>query len=312
MPNPLTKRLAFWTDIYYSKVRVGAAAFIASSTVVLCIRDLFLAPENKDFSLFKYIPQWRWYTWVIVGLVGLLFLTLESSYRKSQTDRVKVRTRYKEWLKTAERRHTDDLITRGLAQLQSKPIGKAIAAPPTPASDKPNLVKVPQRNCTAPIVYRDGFVVDYFQNQPVNPNKIGIALTVIYENQPVEGRKVGSIGNVSARVTYYDEPDRETHKLTVNRGAWLTSTKETVGFRVNDRHVLILALLFDDAKNPEKAIATTSERDASGDHGHQLTQGLYNVKVDLIAEKEGGEIIQTFNHKLIVEPNRYGVDPVEW
>lgn len=56
-----------------------AAAVVGLLSAVGTIQDNL--PENRRILLFNYVPDWRWYVWVIAGLVTLLVIAVAAFYR---------------------------------------------------------------------------------------------------------------------------------------------------------------------------------------------------------------------------------------
>jgi len=62
---------------------VGLVALaIAVLPVLTWVRDEFLSPEKQArWKIPKVLPHWHWWVWVIVGLVTLIVIVVEFSYR---------------------------------------------------------------------------------------------------------------------------------------------------------------------------------------------------------------------------------------
>jgi hypothetical protein len=287
MPNPLAKRLTFWKDIYFGWVRVGVALFITVSTVVLALRDLFVAPEHKDFSFFKYIPQWPWYVWLIAGLTGLLLLTLESSYNKSQRDRVVIRGHLRTRLKERDERHKADLLS---AQFQgfNQPL-----ISPVPSTDE-SLIKTDEAPQLEPNIVTEApelSTVHQSQSNSVivegtergREQEMMLANVVPYRNLVKEGKPIGVARNITGRAVY--RRYGTIAPITKERIAWLSEDHPRVFFERNDVRRLILAV-----QNLSDQICIV-QRDVSGTGRETrytvLADGLYSVWVTLMNEVDG-------------------------
>jgi hypothetical protein len=287
VPNPLAKRIAFWKDIYYGWTRKGVASFITISTVVLVFRDLFVAPAHKDFSFFKYIPQWPWYSWLIVGLIGLLLLTLESSYNKSQRDRMAIRGHLRTRLKDRDARHKADLLS---AQVQSlnQPLSTVEGVPVSlPIIDEPVSHLEPNIVLEQPEVLdvytdeRDGVLVE---GTPRGRElEMMLAHLANYRNLVREFKPVGVAKNTTGRAIYRQY--ESVAPISKERIAWLSQTHPRVVFEPNDIRKLVLAL--QDSKDRVFVVQRELSGRGSETRYTPLADGLYSVWVSVIDEANG-------------------------
>lgn len=129
MPSRSARFLDFWRTAFDGRVRIGMAIFIGTFTVAQILRDVVLAPEYRNWFLLQYVPAWPWYIWTMLGLVGLLVLTLESGFRRHETAIANYRHRYKERRKEQKSAHRAQLVDIKLERVADQNKVAALAAP---------------------------------------------------------------------------------------------------------------------------------------------------------------------------------------
>ena len=282
MPNPLTKRLVFWKDIYYGWTRKGLAAFITFATIVLILRDLFVSPQHKDFSFFRYIPQWPWYAWLIAGLVGLLLLTLESSYNQSQRDRLASRAHLRTRLKDRDNRHKTELLLRaqaqGLNQHLPPPVDENLTKTDEEPQLEPDIVIETPELLTVHQRESDSVIVEGTERG--REQEMMLANVVPYRNLVKAGKPIGVARNITGRAIYHRYGD--TSAISKERIAWLSEDNPRVFFERNDVRRLVIAL-----QNLNGAVRIV-QREVSGTGRETrytlLADGVYSVHVTLMNE----------------------------
>jgi hypothetical protein len=288
MPSPLTKRLTFWKDIYLGRVRAGVALFITISAIILSIRDLFIAPEHKNFFLFKYIPEWPWYAWALMGLGAGLLLTLEGSFSKFQRDQARFRSAYRKKVREKNVTHKAELLTASLQGLGSSSKNQLSAIPVFAAKEKPAVDCEPEpapnlvcKKTIAVNCHWEYGVLLRGHEQTVN-NSNCVAYIAEISNDFRTTPKPGSVARLAAQI-FYKLPGQQP--IQVNRGAWLSGGNWT-DLRVNDTDDLTICAY--PVKDP---FALVLKKDYTGkdmpDVFGILGDGHYVVEVRLISEAQG-------------------------
>lgn len=121
-----------------------------------------------------------------------------------------------------------------------------------------------------------------------DPNNF-YALLAVFTNEPLATRRVGGMDKVSAKITYTSISGRQA--INVNRGTWFKRESESIDFRVNDSHALIIAIA--NMPNRPRVIALYTQHHEKTPTSilHKthipLNMAAYTLTVQLVAEGEG-------------------------
>ena len=269
--------------MYFGKVRVGVALFITATTIMLSIRDLFIAPEHRAFWLLKYVPQWSWQAWMLIGLVGLLLLTLEGSYSKFQRDQIRFRGAYR--AKVKGHRDRSRFMPRLLPiSASTKLITKEVEIAPNLQPLTPEMVEA-NRQENGVIVSGQVFErLDHFWNEE---SKNLAALVLPFHNRIVEGQEIGTADNISGRISLYSYESNAAQEA--DRIAWIDEEFSRVYFGRNDTHRLMVLTLEGTEAEPRFYInkhAAGSRRSGNDriDRFELSETGAFRLNISLIDE----------------------------
>jgi hypothetical protein len=232
----LNKRIAFWRSGIVKPLKVIAVAILLLILPAIgIIRDVVLAPENRNWYLLKYIPNWPWYWWVVGILIGLLIFLEETNYRANKASLREQKLKHIERMARSRERHQAELTNaRITALISTKDTSKETHVTVTPGERQlfaamagqpppPDKKSLTQSKAEPVLVCKKTYAIPVYWTgykfiEEQEPKDDGpYAVIAEFVNRPNTKGHVPSIYFLNAQITFYDAKgeyyDRVAHSF---------------------------------------------------------------------------------------------------
>lgn len=239
---------------------------VSAFTILLILRDAVLDPKYRDWFLLKYIPNWPWYVWTIIGVTALSLLALEGAYGVHKTELATFKKRYKTRVTTLKKDYREGIASArieailGATLTKPQPEEQALLIEQPLLEEKPVKVlenKLPEAQQveaqeSAPpkadptLVCKKVYVIPVYwtglkfieEKEPKDDNLY--AAIAEFVNRPNTRGYVPAISYLTAQITFYDAEGEYYHR--VSHGYWLGHDLYHCNLDAGDKGLLVIAV----------------------------------------------------------------------